>query len=227
MVNQHPKTNSFRAHAASAAASIYNTANSVYDNTAYSTASDDTESLLPGPTHEALVPVPVRVRSDRLFFEPGATTRSIVHARRNNHNNNDDDDNDDVDNSMEKREEEEEGEVNADSAGSPFEESVALTVESTDPYRDFRASMEEMVVAHAVSDWEGLEELLTWYLNANGQKTHAFIVGAFVDLLVSLVSASASASAISGSDLDSDSPLSTISFDHEVEKENNVVGCRE
>nr|CAD1836765.1 unnamed protein product [Ananas comosus var. bracteatus] len=100
--------------------------------------------------------------------------------------------------------------------------------------------MEEMVAAHAVSDWEGLEELLTWYLKANGQKTHAFIVGAFVDLLVSLVSASASASAsaisvsqlISGLGLGSDSGSpsstlsSTITFDHEVEK-GNVVECRE
>nr|GMD39636.1 transcription repressor OFP13-like [Ipomoea batatas] len=50
-------------------------------------------------------------------------------------------------------------------------ESVAMAVESTDPFLDFRRSMEEMVAAHhnhgredkieEVLDWEFLEELLT------------------------------------------------------------------
>lgn len=72
----------------------------------------------------------------------------------------------------------------------PFEESVALSVESKDPYEDFRASMEEMVEAHGLKDWECLEEMLQWYLRVNGKKAHGFIVEAFVDLLVGLVSAS-------------------------------------
>ncbi|URE40902.1 atofp18 ofp18 [Musa troglodytarum] len=61
-------------------------------------------------------------------------------------------------------------------------------MESEDPYRDFRLSMEEMVVAHGLRDWERLEELLVWYLRVNGKKTHGFIVGAFVDLLAGLAS---------------------------------------
>ncbi|KAF5742501.1 Ovate family protein 13 [Tripterygium wilfordii] len=77
--------------------------------------------------------------------------------------------------------------------GFPFKESVALAMESEDPYVDFRRSMEEMVESHGVKDWEGLEELLGWYLRVNGKKNHGFIIGAFVDLLVRIASASASA----------------------------------
>ncbi|XBI72605.1 hypothetical protein VPH35_066526 [Triticum aestivum] len=42
------------------------------------------------------------------------------------------------------------------------EESVAVAVDSEDPYGDFRASMEEMVAAHGLRGWEALEELLVW-----------------------------------------------------------------
>ncbi|XP_068664279.1 transcription repressor OFP13-like [Aristolochia californica] len=72
----------------------------------------------------------------------------------------------------------------------PYEESVVLAMESADPYVDFRTSMEEMVEALGLKDWDCLEELLLWYLKVNGKKNHGFIVGAFVDLLVSLVSSS-------------------------------------
>lgn len=63
---------------------------------------------------------------------------------------------------------------------------VVVTVESKDPYRDFRASMAEMVAAHGLRDWEALEELLAWYLKLNAKGVHAAIVGAFIDLLVSM-----------------------------------------
>ena len=63
---------------------------------------------------------------------------------------------------------------------------VVVTMESEDPYGDFRASMAEMVAAHALRDWEGLEELLAWYLKLNAKGVHAIIVGAFVDMLVGL-----------------------------------------
>ncbi|KAF0889434.1 hypothetical protein E2562_024499 [Oryza meyeriana var. granulata] len=69
------------------------------------------------------------------------------------------------------------------------EESVAVAVDSEDPYRDFRASMEEMVAAHGLRDWEQLEELLSWYLRVNGKHNHPLIVGAFVDLLLGLAPA--------------------------------------
>lgn len=70
--------------------------------------------------------------------------------------------------------------------GFPFKESVVLAMESEDPYEDFKRSMEEMVESHGVKDWDGLEELLSWYLKVNGKNNHGFIVGAFVDLLISL-----------------------------------------
>lgn len=72
---------------------------------------------------------------------------------------------------------------------------VVVTVESKDPYSDFRASMAEMVAAHGLRDWEALEELLAWYLKLNAKGVHAAIVGAFIDLLVTMQpQASASAS---------------------------------
>ncbi|ONK77550.1 uncharacterized protein A4U43_C02F7750 [Asparagus officinalis] len=64
---------------------------------------------------------------------------------------------------------------------------MVMEMESRDPYWDFRRSMEEMVVVNGmVKDWEGLEEMLGWYLRANGKRNHGFVVGAFVDLLVGL-----------------------------------------
>ncbi|KAL6906110.1 hypothetical protein ACP4OV_003711 [Aristida adscensionis] len=84
----------------------------------------------------------------------------------------------------EKQEEEE-----ACASTSPLAEgSVAVAVDSDDPYRDFRESMEEMVAAHGLRDWAALEELLAWYLRINGKHNHALIVGAFVDLLLGLTS---------------------------------------
>jgi uncharacterized protein (TIGR01568 family) len=63
---------------------------------------------------------------------------------------------------------------------------VVVTVESKDPYGDFGASMAEMVAAHGLRDWDALEELLALYLKLNAKDVHAAIVGAFIDLLVSM-----------------------------------------
>ncbi|KAK7243003.1 hypothetical protein RIF29_37785 [Crotalaria pallida] len=68
---------------------------------------------------------------------------------------------------------------------------VAVPTYSQDPYLDFRRSMEEMVEAspEVISSWEALHELLLCYLALNSSKsTHKFIVRAFVDLVVSLMS---------------------------------------
>ncbi|KAJ4705365.1 Transcription repressor OFP13 [Melia azedarach] len=78
----------------------------------------------------------------------------------------------------------------AKTGGIPFKESLVLSMESQDPYVDFRKSMEEMVEAHGLKDWEDLEELLCCYLKMNGKSNHGYIVGAFVDLLVGLAFAS-------------------------------------
>ncbi|CAN6357690.1 unnamed protein product [Urochloa humidicola] len=79
------------------------------------------------------------------------------------------------------------------------EGSVAVAVDSGDPYGDFRASMEEMVAAHGLRDWAALEELLACYLRINGKHHHHLIVGAFVDLLLGLSSSDTSAAETSTS----------------------------
>ncbi|CAA2970388.1 Hypothetical predicted protein [Olea europaea subsp. europaea] len=68
----------------------------------------------------------------------------------------------------------------------PYKESTVMAMESRDPSVDFRLSMEEMVEAYGLKNWEFLEELLTCYLRVNSKKNHGYIVGAFVDLLVHL-----------------------------------------
>ncbi|KAK8593514.1 hypothetical protein V6N13_042921 [Hibiscus sabdariffa] len=99
------------------------------------------------------------VRSERLFFEPGNTSSILEEAKPTS---------------------------TADVL--PFKESVALSIESRDPFADFRKSMAEMVEAQpqGLEHWEGLQELLCWYLKANGKPNHGYIVAAFIDLLVQL-----------------------------------------
>lgn len=66
--------------------------------------------------------------------------------------------------------------------------SMTVTMASRDPYCDFRASMEEMVVAHELRDWHCLQELLHCYVRLNEKKHHKVIVLAFADLLMQLMS---------------------------------------
>lgn len=110
----------------------------------------------------------------------------------------------------------------AKAIGFPFKESVVLAMESEDPYEDFRRSMEEMVESHGVKDWEGLEELLSWYLKVNGKNNHGFIVGAFVDLLVS-IAASNSCSADSTTYSSAVSSFSSSSPLYLSEGQNEII----
>lgn len=128
------------------------------------------------------------LRSERLFFDPGQTS-SILHKEAN------------------KAHEDEDG-VDEVIDNIPFKESVALSMDSPDPHVDFRKSMEEMVEAHGLKDWEHLEELLCWYLRANGKSNHGYIVGAFVDLLVGLAFSTNSPPSCSCSDYSPSTPLS-------------------
>lgn len=94
--------------------------------------------------------------SERLFFEPEETSSIVKHSKNGK-----------------------------SSSPQPFKDSVAMAMESDDPYLDFKKSMEEMVESQGLlKDWDCLEELLLWYLKMNGKMNHRFIVGAFVDLLV-------------------------------------------
>ncbi|KAL1546091.1 transcription repressor OFP13-like [Salvia divinorum] len=101
--------------------------------------------------------------SERLFFEPGDTSSILLDK------------------------EPETTTKKAAAEALPFEESVALAMESEDPYMDFRKSMQEMVESHGLEEWDRLEELLGWYLRMNAKQNHGFIVGAFVDLLFGTV----------------------------------------
>lgn len=64
---------------------------------------------------------------------------------------------------------------------------MLLSLESDDPYSDFKGSMEEMVAAHALHhDWKSLEKLLLQFLKVNAKTSHRYIFAAFVDLLLNL-----------------------------------------
>ncbi|XP_028795507.1 transcription repressor OFP15-like [Neltuma alba] len=80
----------------------------------------------------------------------------------------------------------------------PFKDSFMLSMDSRDPYRDFRKSMEEMVEAHdALRHLEALQELLCWYLRVNAKSNHVCILAAFVDLLVGLAPSACPSSPLS------------------------------
>ncbi|XWS53986.1 hypothetical protein CRYUN_Cryun10bG0048700 [Craigia yunnanensis] len=75
----------------------------------------------------------------------------------------------------------------------PLDGGVAVKKYSPDPYKDFRFSMQEMIDARNltdVKDWEFLHELLLCYLTLNPKNTHKFIISAFVDIVVCLLSSS-------------------------------------
>ncbi|CAI9091392.1 OLC1v1026413C1 [Oldenlandia corymbosa var. corymbosa] len=187
---KHPKTLSFRKND-----DIFKTVNSVYldplENgtvdrkeswftNSSASASFSTEQTGEEESGEDSVETIVRgARSEeRLFFEPGrGTTSSIL--------------------------EEPKPEPKNSCELSPLKESVALAMESEDPYLDFKKSMQEMVETNGVKDWESLEELLGWYLKMNKKMNHGFIVGAFVDLLLGMAATS--------SDVDDSSFLSAPS----------------
>ncbi|KAL4576715.1 hypothetical protein LXL04_012813 [Taraxacum kok-saghyz] len=109
------------------------------------------------------------VRSERLFFEP-ETTSSILETQGSGRQCTPVDI----------------GEGSDHGGVLPYKQSVAMVMESDNPYGDFKKSMEEMVESHELKDWDCLEELLGWYLRTNGKNNHAFIVGAFVDLLAGI-----------------------------------------
>ncbi|KAL5702279.1 hypothetical protein ACHQM5_027514 [Ranunculus cassubicifolius] len=75
---------------------------------------------------------------------------------------------------------------------------------SPDPYMDFRQSMQEMVesrkMSDVTSDWDFLHELLLCYLALNPKHAHKYIIGAFADLLITLMAADEEKKSLSSSD---------------------------
>ncbi|CAH9108556.1 unnamed protein product [Cuscuta epithymum] len=167
----NPKTLSFRSNAAvSGGDAMFQTVNSVYldpsnstlESFSFSAESDDEQIIITG------------VRSDRLIFDRGGISSSIAKLEplpENQEN-------------VEKQREEEE---DAGEVGFPFEESVMVSIDSDDPYLDFKKSMAEMVESRGINDWDSLQELLGWYWKMNSPMNHGVIVRAFMDLLVGLI----------------------------------------
>ncbi|KAK8928998.1 hypothetical protein KSP39_PZI017791 [Platanthera zijinensis] len=104
--------------------------------------------------------------SNRLFFDAAGTSSSLLENR---------------------------GGGNGGEVAPSFDGGVAVALESIDPVGDFLSSMEEMVEAHGVvRDWAWMQEMLGWFLRANGKINHGFIISAFLDLVVGLASSSSS-----------------------------------
>ncbi|GAB4836233.1 hypothetical protein Ancab_001148 [Ancistrocladus abbreviatus] len=165
----------------------------------------------------------VQSATSRLFFEPGGETSSILDQGADTNSTKIDDST--INKEKGFAEEDDDDHHHAVVNENPFESSVALAMESEDPYGDFRRSMEEMVEIHGLmSDWRCLEELLSWYLRVNGEKNHAYIVGAFVDLLAGIASNKISSSTTTTTDsfssaahsFSSSSPTSSLGQNHQI-----------
>ncbi|KAJ3677927.1 hypothetical protein LUZ60_001730 [Juncus effusus] len=61
-------------------------------------------------------------------------------------------------------------------------ESVPVTVDSNEPYEDFRESMVQMIVEKEIYAWDDLNELLHQFLSLNSPRHHPLILHAFADL---------------------------------------------
>lgn len=132
------------------------------------------------------------VRSERLFFDPGVTSSILEEINEKP-----------SDRDSKSKEAVAVGEDRDYVYTPPIEEiSVAVAMESEDPYGDFRRSMEEMVSSHGelAKDWQSLESMLAWYLKMNGRRSHGVIVSAFVDLLSGLSDSGAGNTSASVSD---------------------------
>lgn len=124
----------------------------------------DDDELDPPEITESIENVIKGLRSsERLIFESKGESNSILEEATTNR-----------EQEQEEGKEEEEG-------------FMLLSLESNDPYSDFKRSMEEMVEAHALHhDWRSLEKLLLQFLKVNAKTSHRHIFAAFVDLLVNL-----------------------------------------
>uniref|UniRef100_A0A0D9W4R7 Transcription repressor n=1 Tax=Leersia perrieri TaxID=77586 RepID=A0A0D9W4R7_9ORYZ len=251
---RHPRTSSFRWPSPAAPQeeddAVYRTANAVYDTSSErrrSSSMDEAAAAPEAPEEEEKelrlreTAVVRGVRSDRLFFDPAAaeflpknepppptttttppTTTTTPPA-----------DADDKATAMNMEIDNASTTITTSPADGKNESAAAavmkggatvLTVESEDPYGDFRSSMAEMVAAHGLRDWEGLEELLAWYLKLNAKGAHGVIVGAFIDMLVGLASSS---SLISQPSLPSPSPSSScITFEDYSSATMEEESCR-
>ncbi|XP_023540873.1 transcription repressor OFP15-like [Cucurbita pepo subsp. pepo] len=167
---RQPRTLSFRTNTSAAVAAPATAATDSSDSF-FTLSSESSGSLSTASDCSGGDPIERMIRglrSDRLLFEPAGKSSSILKENEN-------------------------GDVSPELK----EGTTVISMDSDDPFLDFRKSMEEMVEAHGMKDWERLEELLSWYLRVNGRNNHGFILTAFVDLLVSLAMTAAPSSSSS------------------------------
>ncbi|KAK4371795.1 hypothetical protein RND71_007179 [Anisodus tanguticus] len=141
---------------------------SEFDEASFSTTTTTTTTTIDGQDCIEKVIKGLRLEKERLFFEPEETSSILDYQESKN-----------ISTSTNVVDE---GNISNNNNIS----FVPMGLDSKDPFVDFRDSMEEMVEAHEIKDWENLEELLTCYLKLNCKSNHGYIVGAFVDLLVNL-----------------------------------------
>lgn len=199
---KHPKTDSFRAQNNSV---VFKTVNSIFfedrdfDSSLFTNSSATNSTVTDSDDRDILdgdsLETVVRgARSERLFFEPEDTSSILEKSKP----------------------------IESEPPLG-FKESSIVSIESANPYEDFRKSMGEMVESLGVRDWDGLEELLGWYLKANWKNNHGFIIGAFVDLLIHILLASSSSSSSSSSTSTSTSTSSTSCSN----SDSNYYSCTE
>ncbi|XP_040990953.1 transcription repressor OFP13-like [Juglans microcarpa x Juglans regia] len=100
-----------------------------------------------------------------------------------------------------------------------FQDCVVHAIESTNPYTDFRNSMEEMIEDYGKKDLDYAEDLLAWYLRMNRKNNHGFIVEAFIDMFAGFASNSTTSSSYHAS---SSSSKSKDWWEIEVE---SILSC--
>lgn len=113
-------------------------------------------------------PVPRPRSSDRFFVSPGTTSGSLVEESRST-----------TTSTI----------AESDAVRVP-DQCVAVLAHSPNPQADFRRSMSEVVEARLrrdqLVDWGFMEEILLCFLDLNDERSHRFVLSAFVDLVVDL-----------------------------------------
>ncbi|KAI8562939.1 hypothetical protein RHMOL_Rhmol03G0074800 [Rhododendron molle] len=173
---------------------VFKTMNSAYD----------TAKELEDPGGDPVEAVISGLRTaERLFFEPGETSSILGELKTTGQ----------VQICPDKEE----------SSSSSSGGGVLVAMDSMDPYKDFKTSMEEMVEADGLKEWDRLEELLGWYLKANGKENHGYIVAAFVDLLVGLAFSTTTTTTTTTTTCSSSSTISSDSDDRNRDRSFSAI----
>ncbi|XWS13648.1 hypothetical protein CRYUN_Cryun36dG0056100 [Craigia yunnanensis] len=152
--------------------SLYDLSSSASTSKSLFTPSTDTDFLSSDSDSDAESPPDLATifASQRFFFSSPGPSNSIIESPDTRH------------------------EAESSKETPPLDGGVAVKKYSPDPYKDFRFSMQEMIEARNITDvkkdWEFLHELLLCYLTLNPKNTHKFIIRAFADIVVCLLSSS-------------------------------------